>query len=137
MSCGTGSPIVSCSSLADCPENARYGAVDFTHGQLHAWRAKNGSASVHPISGPRAVCAAALEERAGARLAVRVHERAVGLAAETIILFERCRVLHPPGHAGRHVGDRVDRGRAVLRPPRMQLSVGEVDGPIARARRGH
>jgi hypothetical protein len=28
-----------------------------------------------------------------------------------------------------HVGDRVDRGRAVLRPPRMLLSVGEVDGP--------
>jgi hypothetical protein len=25
----------------------------------------------------------------------------------------------------------VDRGRAVLRPPHMQLSGGEVDGPIA------
>jgi hypothetical protein len=29
-----------------------------------------------PISGPRAACAAALEERAGAHLTVRVHERA-------------------------------------------------------------
>ena len=47
-----------------------------THGQLHVWQAKNGSASVHPVSGRQAACAAALEERAGARLAVRVHERA-------------------------------------------------------------
>ena len=29
----------------------RWDAVDFTHGQIHVSRAKNGSASVHPLSG--------------------------------------------------------------------------------------
>ena len=29
----------------------RWDAIDFAHGQIHVSRAKNGSASVHPLSG--------------------------------------------------------------------------------------
>jgi hypothetical protein len=58
------------------PRMLAMGPSTSPHGQLHVWRAKNGSTSVHPDLGPRAACAAALEERAGAHLTVRVHERA-------------------------------------------------------------
>ena len=45
------------------------------HGQLHVWRAKNGSTSVHPDLGPASCVRCGAEERAGAHLSVLVHEQ--------------------------------------------------------------
>ena len=140
--------------LQTVPRMLAMGPSTSPHGQLHVWRAKNGSTSVHPDLGPASCVRCGAEERAGAHLSVLVHEqkrhavrascpcqlaitgrgfvlrahpievagrprrrgraskppraRTIGSAepssrwagaVETVILFARCRVLHPPGHA--------------------------------------
>ena len=54
----------------------RWDAIDFADGQMHVSRAKNGSPSVHPLSGVELRGAAPAQPRPGAAIAVRVDVRA-------------------------------------------------------------
>jgi hypothetical protein len=61
--------------LQTVPRMLAMGPSTSPHGQLHVWRAKNGSTSVHPDLGPASCVRCGAEERAGAHLSVLVHEQ--------------------------------------------------------------